>query len=155
MYLQKIISAQTPQYVYHALQNLKSTYAHICIFPIIHTCSIYYPIIVLLTTSFQRTESPIHEIPSYKHVCNMWIIKHHISTSLDRLCVRSCSHNSHLPRHRGNWSIHYHSSEWHPYNSTPYVQRNRNMVQEPLSQYLNKPPRVLNWAQRIWPLAHS
>jgi hypothetical protein len=38
----KFISAQTPQYVYNALQELKFTHPHICIFPNIHTCSAYY-----------------------------------------------------------------------------------------------------------------
>ena len=57
-------------------------------------------IIALVTASPLSTESPnMRYCPRHtKHVC---MIQHLNNTSLDRQCIRSCSHSSHLPRRRG------------------------------------------------------
>ena len=67
---------------------------HLCIW-----CATTH-IIALITASPLRTESPNIWYCSQAH----WICVHGTapkSTSLDRQCIRSCSHNSHLPRRRG------------------------------------------------------
>ena len=124
----------------HAVQDLKAMRStHV--YPHTRMCSATTHIIVLATASPLRTESPIMWY-LFIGTCKMCTRSSTKSTSLDRWCIRSCSHSSHLTRRRGKkWSTHYHSSEWHSYYYTPYEQRNRNMMHKPPSQYLNKPPK--------------
>jgi hypothetical protein len=90
-----------------------------------------------MTASSQQTAQPTIKYLGKYMVLTCKYFRYHTSTPLD---CRLDNHALTTPTYRSveaNGTIHYHSSEWHPYYCMSYEQRNRKMMQKPPSQYLN------------------
>jgi hypothetical protein len=120
----------------NALQKIEIKHSHARASPI-HAHAVHLPDPRPMTSSSQQTAQPTNKYLSKYMVLTCKYFRYHTSTPLD---CRLDNHALTTPTYRSveaNGTIHYHSSEWHPYYCTSYEQRNRNMMQKPPSQYLN------------------
>ena len=91
---------------------------HLCIFPNIHTCRCTLP----ESSSEDRTQHMEHFHINMCETCKYSSVNKHSPRSavhlimLSQLTLTWSSKQSYLGV-EANWTIHYHSSEWHPYES--------------------------------------